>query len=89
MLSVLRGFRQINPASGKAANNIATKELLDAAIAAVVAIVNVTAEFSLPDPTWVGLKLQVVRAGSLEHAKLTFLGNDPVVGFTTRLKIAG
>ena len=64
-------------------------ELLDAAIAAVVPSVKLTAEFSLPEPTWVGLKLQVASGGSLEHAKVTFFGNDPVVGFTSRLKIAG
>ena len=63
--------------------------LLDAGIAAVVASVKVTAEVSLPEPTWVGLNPQVVSAGNLEQAKVTLLGNDPVVGLTSRLKIAG
>lgn len=90
-ISLLRlgRFRQINPAIGKAENSIARIELRDAAIAAVVPSVKLTAEFSLPEPTWFGLKLQVASAGNLEHAKVTFFGNDPVVGFTSRLKIAG
>ena len=68
---------------------IATIELLDAGIAAVVASVNVTAEFSLPEPTCGGLNAQVVSAGSFEHEKLTLPGNEPVVGLTSRLKMAG
>jgi hypothetical protein len=62
---------------------------LAAATGAVVASVKVTAEFSLPEPTWVGLNPHVARAGSFEQEKDTLLGNEPVVGFTTRLKIAG
>lgn len=68
---------------------MARKEVLEAGIAAVVAKVKVTAEFSLPEPTCVGLNPQVVRAGSFEHEKLTLLGNDPLVGLTFRLNIAG
>lgn len=63
--------------------------LLDAGIAAVVDSVKVTAEVSLPEPTCVGLNPQVVSAGNLEQAKDTLLGNDPVVGLTSRLNIAG
>jgi hypothetical protein len=51
--------------------------------------VKVTAEFSLPEPTCGGLNPHVVSAGSLEQAKDTLLGNDPVVGLTSKLKIAG
>lgn len=68
---------------------IATIAVLEAGIAAVVARVKVTAECSLPAPTCVGLKPHVVNAGSLEHENETLLGNDPFVGSTTRLKIAG
>jgi hypothetical protein len=64
-------------------------EVLDAGMAAVVASVKVTAEFSLPDPTCGGLNAQVVRAGNLEHEKLTLFGNDPLVGLTSSVKIAG
>lgn len=67
----------------------ATIEVLDAGIAAAVASVKVTAEFSLPDPTCGGLNPQVVSAGNFEHEKLTLLGNDPFVGLTSKLKIAG
>jgi hypothetical protein len=82
-------FRQTNPASGKEKNNVASMALLEAGTAAVVASVKLTAEFSLPAPTCVGLKEHVVSAGNLEHAKLTLLGNDPAVGLTSRLKTAG
>ena len=63
--------------------------LRDAGIGAVVESVNAIAEVSLPAPTCVGLKTHVVSAGNLEQAKLTLLGNDPAVGLTLRLKIAG
>jgi hypothetical protein len=68
---------------------IAIIEVLDAGIAAVVASVKVTAEFSLPEPTCDGLNPQVVSAGSFEHEKLTFFGKDPAVGLTSRVKTAG
>ena len=74
---------------GNAQTNIARVEVLNAGTGAVVASVKVTSEFSLPAPTWVGLNPQVVSAGSLEHAKPTFPGKDPVVGLTLRVKIAG
>lgn len=61
----------------------------EAGTAAVVARVNVTTESPLPEPTCVGLKPHVVNAGSFEQEKLTLFGKDPVVGFTSRLKIAG
>ena len=48
-----------------------------------------TAEVSLPEPTCGGLNRQVVSAGSLEQAKDTVFGKDPVVGLTSKLKIAG
>lgn len=82
-------FKQISPANGRLRNSVATSDVLEAGIAAVVASVKVTAEVSLPEPICVGLKLHVVRAGSLEQAKDTLLGNDPVVGLTARLNIAG
>lgn len=63
--------------------------LREAGIGAVVESVKATAEVSLPAPTCVGLNPHVVSAGNLEQAKLTLLGNDPVVGLTLRLKIAG
>ena len=68
---------------------IAIIEILDAGIAAVVASVKVIAEFSLPGPTCGGLNAQVVSAGNFEHEKLTLFGKDPLVGLTSRLKIAG
>jgi hypothetical protein len=70
-------------------NVIARIDVLDAGIAAVVESVKVTAEFSLPEPTCGGLNPHVVRAGNFEHEKLTLLGNDPLVGLTSKLKIAG
>jgi len=75
---------------GNAETNVARTELLNAAgTGAVVAMVKVTSEFSLPEPTWLGLNPQVASAGSLEHAKVTLLGKDPVVGLTLRVKMAG
>ena len=74
---------------GNAKINVAKVEVLDAGTGAVVSSVKVTSEFSLPDPTWVGLKPQVVSAGSLEHVKVTLFGKDPVVGFTLRVKMVG
>jgi hypothetical protein len=82
-------FRPTNPKSGNPKKNVATAMFLAAATGAVVASVKVTAEFSLPEPTCAGLKPHVARAGSFEQEKDTLLGNEPVVGFTTRLKIAG
>jgi hypothetical protein len=79
----------MNPANGKGKNVVASNALLDAGIGEVVESVNVAAEFSLPDPTCAGLNAQVVRAGNFEHEKVTLLGNDPVVGLTSRLNIAG
>lgn len=79
----------INPARGKSKSVIARVEVLAAGIAAVVDKVKVTAEVSLPKPTCVGLNPQVVSAGSLEQAKDTLFGKDPVVGLTSRLKMAG
>jgi hypothetical protein len=35
------------------------------------------------------LNQQVVSAGSFEHEKLTLFGKEPVVGLTSRLKMAG
>jgi hypothetical protein len=63
--------------------------LRDAGTGEVVASVNAIADVSLPAPTCVGLNSHVVSAGNLEQVKLTFLGNDPVVGLTSRLNIAG
>ena len=60
----------------------------DAVTGAVVLMVNVTGESWLPAATCAGLKLQLVKAGSLEQENLTVLGNDPIVGFTSKLKIA-
>ena len=68
---------------------IAIIEVLDEGIAAVVVSVSLTAEFSLPAPTCDGLNPQVVSAGSFEHEKLTLFGNEPVVGLTSRLNMAG
>jgi hypothetical protein len=82
-------FRQSNPAKGKEKNKLASRALLEAGTAAVVASVKATAEGSIPAPTCTGLKLHVVSAGNLEQAKVTLLGNDPVVGLTFRLKTAG
>jgi len=74
---------------GNAETSVARVAVLAAGTGAVVARVKVTSEFSLPAPTCVGLNPQVVSAGSLEHAKLTFPGKDPVVGLTLRVKMTG
>lgn len=79
----------MSPANGILRTKLASREFRSAGMAAVVAMVKVTAEFSLPEPTCAGLNPQVVRAGSFEHEKLTLLGNDPLVGLTSRLNIAG
>jgi hypothetical protein len=44
-------------------------------------------EFPPPALTCAGLKVHAVSAGRLEHAKVTLLGNVPVVGATLRLKL--
>ena len=74
---------------GNTARKIARMEVLNAGTGAVVASVNVTSEFSLPEPTWVGLKPQVASAGSLEHEKVTLLGKEPVIGLTLTVKMVG
>jgi len=85
----LERLRKINPENGKAENNVTAMRLLDAGTAVVVPTVKVTAESSLPEPTCGGLKPHVVKAGSFEQANDTLLGNDPLVGFTSRLNMAG
>jgi hypothetical protein len=57
-------------------------------IGAVVEIVRPIVEFPVPAPTCAGLKVHAVSAGRLEQAKVTLLGNVPVVGATLRLKLA-
>jgi hypothetical protein len=74
---------QNRPASG---TDINSSELM-AGVGPVVAMVSATAEFPLPGPTWVGLKLQVVRFGSFEQEKVTALGKLPVTGFTSTVKV--
>jgi len=74
---------QNKPASG---TDINSSELV-AGVGAVVAMVSATSEFPLPGPTWVGLKLQVVRLGRFEQAKVTSLGKLPVTGFTSTVKV--
>ena len=53
-----------------------------------VLIVQATVALPLPAATCAGLKLQIARFGSPEQAKLTLLGNDPVVGLRFRVKLA-
>jgi hypothetical protein len=62
--------------------------LREPGIAAVVWIVSATIESPLPERTCAGLNKQVVSAGSFEQEKLTSLGNTPVVGLTSILKLA-
>lgn len=83
-----RRFKRIIPAIGEMANR-GVSGSRDAATGAVVLMVNVTTESSLPDPTCVGLNPHVVSAGSFEQEKLTFSGNEPLVGLTSKVKFAG
>jgi hypothetical protein len=80
----LSGSNQSRPPRGIAA---ITATVAEREIGAVVEIVRPIVEFPLPAPTCAGLKVHVVSAGRLEQAKVTLLGNVPVVGATLRLKL--
>lgn len=74
-----------NAATGNGSRNVAVNFRFALAVGAVVATFMAMVELPLPDPTCVGLKVQVVSGGRFEHVKVTLFGKLLVEGFTSTL----